>query len=121
MSIEKFVSDQLVKREARGRSPSFRAEMAKENAEFSSILNGLGDNAYDAGVTALLKTPTNLFLNSLKLIYSKNYTLSQYTKDAFQLFIGKNGVAHETLKVAANAIHLAGQGAKIGVRHLFKL
>lgn len=121
MGIEKFVKEQLAKREARGRSPGFRAEMAKENAEFSTILNGLGHNAYEAGVTTLLKTPTNLFLNALKPIYSKNYGWSNYAKDARKLFIGKNGIAHNTLKVAANAVHLAGQGAKIGVRELFKL
>ena len=121
MRIQKFVKDQLINREARGRSPEFRAEMARENAEFSTILKELGHNAYKAGVTTLLKTPTRLFLNALKTIYSRNYGLSGYTKDVIKLFIGKDGIAHSTIKVAANAVHLAGKGAKIGVRQLFKL
>lgn len=121
MGIEKFVQDQLAKREARGRSPGFQAEIAKERGEFSTILNELGSNAYNAGVTTLLKTPTNIFLNSLKLIYSKKYKGDNFAKDTFKLFFGKDGIAHGTLKVAANAVHLAGQGAKIGVRELFKL
>lgn len=95
--------------------------MVKENAEFERILNGLGSNAFDTGVTALLKTPTTLFLNALKAMYSKKYSMSDYGKDAFKLFLGKDGIAHRTIKVAANAVHLAGQGAKIGVRQLFKL
>jgi len=54
-------------------------------------------------------------------MYSKKYSASDWGKDAFKLFLGKNGIAHNTLKVAANAVHLVGQGAKIGVRQLFKL
>ncbi len=121
MGFEKFLKDQLAKREVRGRSPAFQAEIAKENAEFGTILSELGSNTFDAGVTTLLKAPTSLFLNALKTAYSKNYTMGSYAKDALKLFFGKNGVAHSTIKVAANAVHLVGQGAKIGVRHLFKL
>ena len=108
-------------REVRARSPAFQAEMARENTEFMNVLKNLGDNTLEAGIGILLKTPTTLFLKSLKTIYDKNYNLSNYVKDSFKLFFGKDGVAHKTIKVAANAIHLVGQGAKIGVRQLFKI
>lgn len=108
-------------REARARSPAFQAEMARENTEFVNVLKNLGNNTFDAGVGIALKTPTALFLNGLKAIYSKKYNMSDYATDTLKLFLGKDGVAHRTLKVAANAIHLAGQGAKIGVRQLFKI
>lgn len=121
MGIEAFVKKQLADRETRGRSPGFQAEMASENAEFMDILGDLGENTFDAGVTTLLKTPTTTFLNGLRTLYDKNYHMSDYAKDTLKLFLGKNGVAHSALKVGANALHLAGQGAKIGVRHLFKL
>lgn len=121
MNLERFARDQMARREARKRSPAFRAEMARENAEFSRILNNLADNTFEAGVTIILKTPTNLFLNALKSMHDKKYGIKNYTKDALKMFFGKDGVAHGTLKVAANAVHLAGQGAKIGVRELFKL
>jgi len=107
-------------RETRGRSPTFQAEMARENAEFVKVLGDLGSNTFDAGVGIILKTPTDLFLNALKTIYKKNYNWSNYAKDAFKLFLGKDGIAHRTLKVAGSAVHLVGQGAKIGVRQLFK-
>jgi len=121
MGIESFVKDQLAKREARGRSPAFQAEIAAENAEFFKILENLGDNTLDAGITTLLKVPTSILLNGLKTIYSQKYGTKDWAKDSLRLFFGKNGVAHKTTKVAANALHLAGQGAKIGVRQLFKL
>lgn len=121
MGLESFIHDQMAKREARGRSPAFQAEIAAENAEFFKILENLGDNTLDAGITTLLKAPTSIFLNGLKTIYSKNYNTNAWIRDSFKLFFGKNGVAHKTTKVAANALHLAGQGAKIGVRQLFKL
>ncbi len=108
-------------REARARSPAFRAEIARENAEFMTVLDNLGHNTFEAGVGILLKTPTALFLNALKTIYSKKYGHSDYFKDAFKLFFGKDGVAHRTIKVAANAVHLTGQGVKIGIRQLFKV
>jgi len=108
-------------RETRGRSPAFQAEMVRENAEFMRVLGDLGNNTFDAGVDIILKTPTAMFLNSLKTIYKKNYNWSNYAKDAFKLLLGKDGIAHRTLKVASNAIHLVGQGAKIGVRQLFKV
>lgn len=121
MGIENFAKDQLEKRETRGRSPVFLAEMARENAELLNILHELGSNTFDAGVTILLKTPTSLFLNAFKTLYSKKYGVSDYGKDAPKLFFGKDGIAHSTIKVAANAVHLVGQGTKIGVRQLFKL
>jgi hypothetical protein len=121
MGIEDFIKKELVKREARGESPAFCAEMAKENAGFEKILNSLGSNAFDAGVTILLKTPVDLFLNLMKAMYSKKYSMSDYGKDAFKLFFGKDGIAHSSIKVVASAVHLAGQGAKIGIRQLFKL
>ena len=108
-------------REARARSPAFQAEMARENTEFMNVLKDLGNDTFDAGVGILLKTPTTLLLNSLKTIYSKNYNWSNYAKDAFKLLLSKDGIAHRTIKVAANAIHLAGQGTRIGVRQLFKI
>lgn len=121
MGIESFVSDQLNKRETRGRSPEFRVAIDRENTEFGTVLSELGHNALDAGVTTILKTPTTLCLNGLKAIYSKNYNISDWATDALKLFFGKDGVAHSTVKVAANALHLAGQGAKIGIRQLFKV
>jgi len=111
----------LKAREARGRSPAFRAEMAKEKAEIMKALGDLGNNTFELGTGIILKTPTALFLNAFKAMYSKKYGLGNYTKDAFKLFFGKDGVAHRTLKVAFNALHVVGQGAKIGVRQLFKL
>lgn len=129
MEAFKKVGDVVVKagdkamkaREARGRSPAFQAEMARENAEFMKVLGDLGSNTFDAGVGIVLKTPTILFLNALKTMYSKKYSAKDFGKDAFKLFLGKDGIAHRTIKVAANAVHLAGQGAKIGVRQLFKV
>lgn len=121
MGLESFIRNEVAKREARGRSPAFKAEMARENAEFSDILHKLGKNTFDAGVTTLLKTPTDMFLNALKVMYDDKYKWNNYAKDTMKLFIGKDGVAHSTFKVAANAVHLAGKGAKIGVRQLFKL
>lgn len=108
-------------REVRGRSPAFQAEMARENTEFVTILENLGHNTFDAGVNIILKTPTALLLNALKIIYNKKYGANDYSKDAFKLFFGKNGVAHSTLKVVVNALHLVGQGTKIGVRQIFKI
>ncbi|MFA5751172.1 MAG: hypothetical protein WC898_02680 [Candidatus Paceibacterota bacterium] len=111
----------LRKREQRGRSIRFQVEIARENEEFKRILNDLGKNTFEAGVGIILKTPTALFLNALKTIYNKKYNHSKYLEDAFKLFFGKDGVAHRTVKVVANALHLAGQGVKIGVRQLFKI
>lgn len=115
------MQDQLAKREARGRTPEFQAAIAHEKAEFSNILHELGENALDAGMTTLLKTPTETFLKALKSLYSSKYGVMDLSKDVLKLFFGKNGVAHSTLKVAANAIHLAGKGVKIGVRELLKI
>ncbi len=120
-TVAKAGDKALKAREARGRSPAFQAEMAKENAEFMKVLGSLGSNTFDAGVGIVLKTPTSLFLNGLKVMYSKKYTGKHFRADAFKLFLGKDGIAHRTVKVAANAVHLAGQGAKIGVRQLFKV
>ena len=107
-------------RETRGRSPAFQAEIARENAEFMKVLGEFGHNTFDAGVGIILKTPTDLFLNAFKALHRKNYGASEYVKDAFKLFFGKDGIAHRTLKVAGSAVHLVGQGVKIGVRQLFK-
>ncbi len=111
----------MAAREARDHSPAFQAEIARENAEFMNILGDLGNNTLDAGVGIVLKTPTALFLNAMKTLYKKDYKFGNYTQGAFKLFFGKEGVAHKTFRVAANAVHLVGQGAKIGVRQLFKV
>jgi hypothetical protein len=108
-------------RERRARSPAFKAEIAKENAEFKNVLAELGQNTWNTGVNTLLKTPYHLLVNALKAMHSKKYNAGDYSKDALKLFFGKNGVAHDILKVTANAIHLVAKGAKIGVRQLFKL
>lgn len=121
MGIESFIHDQMAKREARGRSPAFRAEMAKENAEFAGALDNLKSNAFDAGVAVVLKTPTELFLKALKTIYDKKYGMGNYAGDVAKLFFGKDGVAHRTIKVAANAVYITGKGIKIGTRQLFKV
>ena len=55
----------------------------------------------------------------LQAMHSKKYNAENYAKDAFKLFIGKDGVVHDTLKVTANALHLVSKGAKIGIRQLF--
>ena len=116
------VGDKALKaRETRGHSPAFQAEMAKENAEFMKVLGGLGKNTFDAGVGVVLKTPYKLFTNYLKLLHDRKYAGKNYMDDAFKLFLGKNGIAHNVLKVTANAVHLGAKGAKIGVRQLFKL
>lgn len=107
-------------REARAHSPAFQAEMVRENAEFVKVLGDLGSNTFDLGVGIILKTPTVLILNALKAMYDKKYSVSNYGKDAFGLLLGKDGITHRTIKVAINAVHLAGQGVKIGVRQLFK-
>jgi hypothetical protein len=120
-AVEQATRDQLDARERRGRSPRFRAEMARENREASRIFDGLAHNAYELGVMALLKTPANLCLNAMRTVWDRKYSGSKYFEDAFKMFFGKDGIAHDTLKVVANAIHLAGQGARIGVRQLFKV
>ena len=106
-------------RERRARSPAFQAEMARENTEFKAVLKDLGENTFDAGVNILLKTPYHLLVNALKAMHSKKYNAGNYAKDALKLFIGKDGVAHNTLKVTSNAFHLGAKGAKIGIRQLF--
>lgn len=108
-------------REARGRSPDFQAEMIRENAEFTEILNKLGRNTYDLGVSMILKAPTSVFLSALRTLYDKKYGFNKYIEDTSKLYFGRNGVAHKTIRVAANSVHLMGQGAKIGVRQLFKI
>jgi hypothetical protein len=108
-------------REARGRSPDFQAEMARENAEFAEILNKLGKNTYDLGVNMILKAPTSVFLKAFKTLYDKKYKFDKYIEDTFKLYFGRTGIARKTIRVAANSVHLAGKGAKIGVRQLFKV
>jgi hypothetical protein len=116
-----FFEDMMNKREARLKSPAFIAEMAKEKMEFKSILKDLGSNTLDAGYGVLLKTPGQLFMNSMKAIYNKKYGAEAFTKDAFKLFFGKDGVFHNITKVTANAIHLSGKTVKMGVRQLFAI
>ncbi len=111
----------LQARETRARSPEFKAAMAKENAEFGSVLGKLGSNTLDTGVGLILKTPYKLLTNSLKLLYDKKYHGKDFAKDTLGLFLGRDGVAHNALKVTANAVHLTAKGTKIGLRQLFKL
>ena len=115
------IENMMKAREARAKSPAFQMEMAKESAEFMSILGNLGNNTLDAGYTTLLKTPTELFLNAFKAMYHNKYGMKEYAGDAVKLFLGKDGVAHSTLKVAANAVHLGGQAVKMVVRQLFAI
>lgn len=119
--VSKTADKVLKAREARGRSPAFQAEMTKENSEFMGVLGELGKNTFDAGVGVVLKTPYQLFVNQLKLFHDKNYHGKDYLADNLKLFLGKNGVAHNALKVTASALHLGAKGTKIGVRQLFKL
>ncbi len=111
----------LQARETRTQSPAFRAEMAQENKEFFHTLNELGSHTWNLGVGAILKTPYQLLVNALKVPSSGKYDLGHFTTDALKLFLGKNGVAHNTLKVTASALHLGAKTAKIGVRKLFAL
>ena len=115
------IENMMIAREARGRSPAFQAEIVRENTEFRDILNDLKKETFDTGVAIVLKTPTSLMLNALKTIYKKKYGIGNYVEDSFKLFFGKDGIAHKTIKVSANAVHLLGQGAKLGVRQLFKM
>ena len=118
-AIARVSHDALIAREARTRSPAFQAEMARESSEFFSTLGELGSNTFDAGITVLLKTPYHVFVNALKVIHNEKYKMSNFTQDAFKLFLGKDGVAHNVAKVTANAVHLGAKGAKIGIRQLF--
>lgn len=120
-TVKSTAESALKAREARAHSPAFQAEMVKENAEFMKVLGNLGSNTFDAGTGLILKTPYKLFTNALKTIYDKKYGGGDYAKDAFKLFLGKNGVGHNALKVTANAVHLGAKGAKVGIRQLFKL
>ncbi|MEI8174600.1 MAG: hypothetical protein WCG28_01470 [bacterium] len=120
-AMKNTAENALKAREARAHSPAFRAEMAKENAEFVKVLESFGGNTWNAGVGLVLKTPYNLFVNQLKLFHDKKYSGKSYLKDNLELFIGKDGIAHNALKVTASAVHLGAKGAKIGVRRLFAL
>ena len=120
-AIGTLSKDTMRAREARGHSPAFQAEMVRERAEFTDVLNNFGKNTFDAGVGIVLKTPYHLLVNQLKLFHDKNYHGKNYLQDNLKLFLGKDGVAHNALKVTANAVHLGAKGAKIGVRELFKL
>lgn len=120
-AVKNTTESALRAREVRGRSPAFQAEMVKENAEFMKTLGDLGSNTLDAGVGIVLKTPYKLFTNGLKAMHDKKYGGKDYAKDALKLFIGKDGIAHNALKVTANAVHLSAKGVKIGIRKLFAL
>lgn len=116
-----FFEDQLLKREARLHSPGFMAEMAREKAEFKGILKDFGKNTLDAGYNVILKTPGQLFMNTMKAIYSNGYSGEKLANDSFKLFFGKDGTFHSLGKATANAIHLTGKTVKIGIRKLFAI
>jgi len=108
-------------REARGMDPKFAENIKREKAEFFEILTESGINTFRLGFNIVAKTPIAMFMNALKMVYEKKYTASKYLDDVFKLFLGQGGIAHDALKVTANAIHLTGQGANIGFRNLLKL
>jgi hypothetical protein len=120
-AVARVGRDALQAREIRARSPAFQAEMARESREFFDTLSELGSNTWNTGVGVILKTPYHLFVNALKAIHSKKYGAGNYAKDALKLFLGRDGIAHNALKVTANAVHLGAKGIKIGVRKLFAL
>jgi hypothetical protein len=47
--------------------------------------------------------------------------MKNYFEDVFNLFFGKDGVAHSVIKVAANAVYFVGKGVKVGIRELLKV
>ena len=114
----KVLENILKNREARLRSPAFRAEMTREKAEFQGILKDLGNNTLEAGLTFFFRGPLRMAANSLKLMYNRKYGAEQYGKDAFTIFFGKDGVMHGTVRVTANALHLTSKSVKIGFRRL---
>jgi hypothetical protein len=66
MSLGDFIKEQLKKREQRGKSPEFLKAINQEKAEFFDALSDLGKHTFEAGVTTLLKAPTEIFLKSFK-------------------------------------------------------
>ena len=115
MNFESMMND----REARLRSPTFQAEMAREKAEFETISEKLRKEALDLGYNSILKVPAKHFSNAMKMIYDKKYGMKAYSKESFKMFFGKKGVGHGILKTGAAAIHLTGKTVKIGLRQLF--
>lgn len=116
-----FMEKMINEREARSKSPRFKAEMAKEKTEFKDILNNLGKNTFEAGTKTLLKAPFELFSKSLKAIYNEKYGAEALGKDVGKIFFGKDGVFHGLIKVTGNVIHLSGKAIKIGLRELFAI
>jgi hypothetical protein len=111
----------MANREARILTPEFGAKIDKEKQEFIDILKSLGNNSLDAGYNVILETPFKIFMNGMKLIYKEKYTGEKFSKDFIKLFFGPDGTFHNLTKVAANAVHLSGKGAKIGIRKLFAI
>lgn len=67
------MENMLKKREARAKSPAFKAEMVIEKNEFKDILKDLRKNSFEAGTKTLLKAPFEVFSKSMKAIYNKKY------------------------------------------------
>lgn len=96
------------------KSPEFDSIMEKEKRETIEALKNLGGDTLHLGYNAILETPAKMMVSAFK---SKG--LESYMKKTFGLFLGKNGVMHNTGKVVASAIKLGAKCTKIGVRRLF--
>jgi len=111
----------IQRREARTRTPEFVANMARERAEFSEILNNLGKSTLDVGYGIIIKTPLEMLRNTYKAINVEKYGVKGFTGDLFKALFGKDGAVHNTTKVVSNILYLSGKGIKIGIRKLFAI
>ncbi len=71
-------------RETRARSPAFQAEMARESAEFKTILTDLGKNTLKTGFGLFVKGPATIMMNTVKAVYKKE-AKDKYWENAFKL------------------------------------
>ena len=116
MSIETFIRNQIRNREARLRSPGFRAEMAREKREFGESLNDLGDSALDFVYSGFLK---EAFIggakSSAKLLFKEKYGVDNFFKDNTK---GLLRTAKMGTKVVYHVARSTGKLAKMGIRQL---
>ena len=115
-NIKTFTKNQLREREARRGSPAFRAEMARERAEFRRHLNNLGDSSLD-----FLFTGIGRYLlwrgakQTAKVFFSKKYTFDKFLKDRVK---DTTKVAGYGAKAVLRLVRASGKAVKIGTREL---
>jgi len=127
--IKDKTRDILDEGEVRSKTPEFQTAIQKEYKEAGIILENLGKNTLNDVLNIVYRAPTKIFLKALLPAWDsilkekdeKKYTFKTYRKEILDLFIGKDGIAHSTLKVAYNAIKYVGKGVKIGIREIFKI